>query len=397
MRNHFDMPPGSRPSFAAGEGPSIAFLSFRRQLPPGCGRRAEMLNPCKSTRVGVFLNHPIIARPRASPLFCPMPFLQSLPSRQHSRALPLVLGLVLMLAPTTRTDAQEKAWNVRNHLKLEDIIVQSHRGAGVLAEEGTLEAFELGWKLGTYPEADLRATSDGVIVTFHDNTFARVVKDASPELKKKGVQDLTYAELALLDVGAWKGEAFRGRRVLPMATVFEIMRADRRKKIYMDVKKIEFKPLAAEVRRQDVAPQIVLASPNPDQLREWKTLVPESETLLWMHGNEAKLAEELTALRATKFKGVTQVQIHVYPKETTQGWAPPADATPPGDPFRLRSAFLRETGDDLRAHRVLFQVFPWTDDPKVIPALLDLGVMSFATDHPDTVMREIRAYYGEAK
>ena len=65
----------------------------------------------------------------------------------------------------------------KSSLPLDQIIVQSHRGAGVLAEEGTLEAFELGWKLGTWPEADLRATRDGVIVSFHDTTFARVLKD----------------------------------------------------------------------------------------------------------------------------------------------------------------------------------------------------------------------------
>src|SRR6187455_3303239 len=106
------------------------------------------------------------------------------------------------------TAPQKSAWNLRDHVPLEKVIVQSHRGAGVLAEEGTIEAFELGWKLGTYPESDLRATKDGVIVSFHDENFARVVKDASPELKKKGVKDLTYAEVAQLDVGSWKGEQF---------------------------------------------------------------------------------------------------------------------------------------------------------------------------------------------
>jgi len=121
------------------------------------------------------------------------------------------------------------AWNIRAHLPLEQIVVQSHRGAGVLAEEGTLEAFELGWKLGTWPEADLRATRDGVIVSFHDTTFARVLKDPPGDLQKKGVEDLTYAEVAQLDVGERKGEAFKGRRVLAMAQVFEIMRGDRRK------------------------------------------------------------------------------------------------------------------------------------------------------------------------
>lgn len=292
--------------------------------------------------------------------------------------------------------AAQTSWNVTDHVKLEDVVVQSHRGAGVLAEEGTLEAFELGWKLGTLPEADLRATSDGVIVTFHDATFARVVKDASPELKKKGVQDVTYAELAQMDVGAWKGEAFRGRRVLPMAQIFQIMRGDRQKRIYMDVKKVDFRRLAEEVRKHGVERQAILASPSPAQLREWKALVPEADTLLWMHGNEAKLAKELAELQAVKFAGVTQVQIHVYPKVTKDKWAPPADESPPGDPFRLRSAFLRQTGDESRAQGVLFQVFPYTEDPKVIPALLDLGVMSFATDHPDVVMQELRAYYKAA-
>ena len=290
--------------------------------------------------------------------------------------------------------AQKSAWNVRDHIPLEKIVVQSHRGAGVLAEEGTLEAFELGWKLGTYPESDLRATKDGVIVTFHDENFARVVKDASPELKKKGVKDLTYAELLQLDVGAWKGAQFAGRRVLTMATVFEIMQAHPERHIYMDVKSIEFPKLAAEVKKFRVEKQIVLASPKVEQLRAWKALVPDSETLLWMHGNEAKLSKELDALRSTKFAGVTSLQIHVYPKETKDTWAPPTDESSADNPFRLPNAFLLKIGEDLRSHGVLFQTFPYTEDASVYAKLLDLGVMSFATDHPDIAMRELKAYYG---
>jgi glycerophosphoryl diester phosphodiesterase len=286
-----------------------------------------------------------------------------------------------------------KVWNIRDHIPLEKVIVQAHRGAGVLAEEGTIEAFELGWKLGTYPESDLRATKDGVIVTFHDNNFARVVKDASPELKKKGVEDLPYAEVAQLDVGSWKGEQFAGRRVLPMSTVFEIMREHPERHIYMDVKNVEFPRLAEEVKKYKVERQIVLASPKVEQLRQWKALVPESETLLWTHGNEAKLSKELAALRESNYAGVTQVQIHVYPKDSSDSWAPPADESSADNPFRLRNAFLVATGEDLRAHGVLFQTFPYTSDATVYAKLMDLGVMSFATDHPDTAMREIKAYY----
>ena len=97
--------------------------------------------------------------------------------------------------------------------------------------------------------------------------------------------------------------------------------------------------------------------------------------------------------RAAKFAGITQLQIHVYPKVTSDTWAPPTDQSGPENPFRLRNNFLRETGEEPRRHNVVFQVFPYTDDPSVYAKLLDLGVMSFATDYPDITMREIKAYY----
>lgn len=93
-------------------------------------------------------------------------------------------ALALLLLATFPA-AEPAAWNIRDHLPREDIVVQGHRGVGNLAEENTVEAFELAWKLGVIPEADLRITRDGVIVPFHDNNFARVVKDAPPELRKK--------------------------------------------------------------------------------------------------------------------------------------------------------------------------------------------------------------------
>src|SRR6188508_2882238 len=117
-------------------------------------------------------------------------------------------GVLMIMAISTTASAQAKKsdWTIKGHVPPEQFIIQSHRGAGELAEENTPEAFELGWKLGTIPESDVRTTKDGVIVAFHDANFGRVVKDASEELKKKGVKDLTYGELQKLDVGSWKGE-----------------------------------------------------------------------------------------------------------------------------------------------------------------------------------------------
>lgn len=300
--------------------------------------------------------------------------------------------------------AADSEWSLPEHVPFSQVIVQSHRGAGVLAEENTVHAFELGWSLGTYPESDLRTTSDGVIVTFHDDNFRRVVKGVTPELAAKGVKDLTYAELMKLDVGAWKGDEFVGRRVSKLSDAFAVMTGHPERHLYLDIKNVDFAQLAREVRAAHVEKQIVLASPKPEQIVAWKKLVPESDTLLWMRGGDKVLAAKFAALRQSNFSGITQIQLHVFPNRTLDeameiagttaeklGISPAAKA---GDePFTPSRQFLAEVGRELRAHHILFQVLPYTDDAGVYAPLLDLGVMSFATDHPDITLREIKAYY----
>jgi len=74
-------------------------------------------------------------------------------------------------------------WNIRDHIPVDQVIVQSHRGAGNLMAENSVEAFDLAWNLGTLPEADLRTTRDGVIVAFHDNDFKRILPNAGIEVR----------------------------------------------------------------------------------------------------------------------------------------------------------------------------------------------------------------------
>ncbi|WP_158277488.1 glycerophosphodiester phosphodiesterase family protein [Opitutus sp. ER46] len=308
----------------------------------------------------------------------------------------LALAAAVLSLPVVNFAAPAgKPYNVTDHIPFEQIVVQGHRGVGELAEENTIEAFEMAWGMGIYPESDLRMTKDGVIVPFHDNDFRRVVKDAPPELARKGVKDLTFAELSELDVGSWKGEQYKGRRVIPMSAVFERMRGRPERHLYMDVKKIDFAKLAAEIHKYGIEKQVILASRLPDELRQWKKLVPESGTLLWVHGTEKEIRRDFAAYRKTGFEGFTQVQIHVFPKVSDNNYATRVDESSSDNPFRLRNDFLREIGEELRQHGVIFQAFPYTTDPTAYGQLLDLGVMSFATDHPDVTMRELKAYYAK--
>jgi glycerophosphoryl diester phosphodiesterase len=303
-----------------------------------------------------------------------------------------ILAALLIFAPAVGGQTPTKSdWTVRGHLPEEQFVIQSHRGAGELAPENTLEAFQLGWKLGTYPECDVRTTKDGHIVTFHDDNFSRVVKNIPDDMKKKGVADVTWDELSKMDVGAWRGEQFQGKRVVTIGEVFEQMTGRLDRHLYMDIKNVDFDQLAAEVKKHKVESQVVMASTKYDQIRQWKKLVPQSDTLHWMGGTEAALRKRIAELRKTNFADITQLQIHVHLKKN-------ADLSAK-EPFTPSTAFLREVGDELRAHHIVYQVLPYGGtEAKVYWRLLDLGVMSFATDRPDVTREAVHRYYsGDTK
>jgi len=315
-------------------------------------------------------------------------------SVEMNRTLLFTALVVLQLAGANPGQCQpsgvthEKRWTICGHMPPEQFVIQSHRGAGELAPENTLEAFELGWKLGTVPEADIRTTRDGVIVAFHDATFKRVVKGISAEMKNQGVADVNFAELSKLDVGSWKGDEFTGRRVSRMTEVFAVMRDRPERRLYLDIKNVDLAKLAAEVQENGVGRQVILASTVHDIIREWKRLVPDGQTLHWMGGSEAQLQARLETLRGSGFDGITQLQVHVRLNTNSAS----------AEPFNLSRAFLRSTGDELRRRGILYQSLPWgAAEPKVYWQLLDLGVMSFATDHPEVTLKAVRDYCARAK
>jgi glycerophosphoryl diester phosphodiesterase len=294
----------------------------------------------------------------------------------------------LLHAEDAPSKTNKSNWNVVDHVPVGSIVVQSHRGAGVLAEENTISAFELGWKMGTVPESDLRTTSDGIIVAFHDDNFKRVVKGASLELQKKGVKDLTFEELSKLDVGSWKGDNFTGRHVSKITEVLDIMKGRPERHLYMDIKNVDLKQLAREVLTRGIGKQVTLASPKHEIIREWKRLVPESDTLLWMGGDEKAMQENLANIRKNNFEGITQLQAHIHLNKEKGS----------SEPFVPSTQFIINLGEELRSHQILFQTLPWgISDPDVYSKLMDLGVASFATDHPDVTMQAIKNHYEKKK
>ena len=92
----------------------------------------------------------------------------------------------------------------------------AHRGASGYAPENTRAAFDLAIDLGaTAIETDVRVTTDGELVLFHDATVDRTSDATGP------VDDFSLAELRALDLGGWFGPAFRGERIVTLDEVLD--------------------------------------------------------------------------------------------------------------------------------------------------------------------------------
>ncbi|WP_159499903.1 glycerophosphodiester phosphodiesterase family protein [Microbacterium sp. 18062] len=90
----------------------------------------------------------------------------------------------------------------------EQAFVASHRGGAVDAPENTLPAVAAAFDAGfAYVEVDVALSRDRVPVLLHDPTVDRTTDGTG------AVADLTWAELARLDAGAWFSSSHAGTRI----------------------------------------------------------------------------------------------------------------------------------------------------------------------------------------
>ena len=87
----------------------------------------------------------------------------------------------------------------------------AHRGYSAEAPENTAPAFILAKKKGfNYVETDIQVTADGKYVCVHDELCGKYTGG----VLQNAVSTYTLAELQAQDWGAWKGEKWRGTKIL---------------------------------------------------------------------------------------------------------------------------------------------------------------------------------------
>jgi glycerophosphoryl diester phosphodiesterase len=165
-------------------------------------------------------------------------------------------------------------------------LVFAHRGLSSIAPENTPAAFALARDMGIPGiELDVHLSADGGLPVIHDHSTSRVAGKALE------VERSSMKELAALDVGSWKGEKWKGERILALRELFEEFGDS----FYFD---IELKnrvssdyglegAVAACLRdafssKGELAGRILVSSFNPASLARFKYLAPAIPTaIIW--------------------------------------------------------------------------------------------------------------------
>ena len=120
-------------------------------------------------------------------------------------------------------------------------LIIGHRGASAVAPENTMAAFREAIAVGADGvEFDVRLTRDGVPVVIHDRDLRR-----TGGLSQR-VADLTWAEIAKVDVGSWFSESFGNETVPSLTELFSLFQSND-STLYLEMKcdsVAEYAPLA---------------------------------------------------------------------------------------------------------------------------------------------------------
>ena len=120
-------------------------------------------------------------------------------------------------------------------------LIIGHRGASAVAPENTMAAFREAIAVGADGiEFDVRLTRDGVPVVIHDSSLRR-----TGGLSQR-IADVTWAELAKVDVGSWFSRSFANESVPSLENLFTFFRSNN-STLYLEMKcdsADEYAPLA---------------------------------------------------------------------------------------------------------------------------------------------------------
>jgi glycerophosphoryl diester phosphodiesterase len=231
----------------------------------------------------------------------------------------------------------------------------AHRGGAAVGDENSMAAFGRAIDAGyRYIETDVHATSDGVPVTFHDDSLDRMLGRTGT------IEDLSWADLVSIRDG--------GAAVVPaLADVLDTWPDCR---LNVDLKAdSSVEPTIEVILKLKARDRVLLASFSDKRIR-WARRVcgPRQATSMGQR--------EVAALRLASLHG-----------RGLAGFVPSVAAVQV--PVRYAGVRVVDARFVRHAHRLGMQVHVWTiDEPAEMQELLDLGVDGIMTDRIE-VLRDV--------
>ncbi|HOJ11662.1 MAG TPA: glycerophosphodiester phosphodiesterase family protein [Clostridiales bacterium] len=305
---------------------------------------------------------------------------------------------------------------------------QAHQSTSTVMPENTMAAFMYAWELGGIPEADIRTTSDGVIICMHDSTPARTT-DAPDSQRSLPVSSFTLEQVKKWDAGIKTGELYRGEMVPALKEAFEVMKQKKDRLLYLDLKEVDLGSLGKLINEYGVNNQIIFTHYNEDNCRQMYKTVEDIKTMLWIGGTPDKIKGKFNKVLSENFYGLNQIQIHLYSrkdnkKDNKKDSNKDSNEDNNNDsnkginkvnndkvigidydnknsnmaltceewPYEIDKAFLEYAYDKTLTAGLDLEVLPFEFDDSSIHTILNIGIRWFAVDFPERFISSVKKW-----
>jgi len=155
-------------------------------------------------------------------------------------------------------------------------LVTAHRGSSFKAPENSLSAIRAAFEDGAdIIEIDIQMTSDGILVLNHDRSLTKVAGVG------ERVHNLTFEEIAILDIGSRFSRQFSGEKIPTLAEVITYMiEIPSSVKLNVELKDYGFSPGISEatvqlIKEMDFSNRVMITSTSSERLSTVRELAPD--------------------------------------------------------------------------------------------------------------------------
>ena len=298
--------------------------------------------------------------------------------RRRLRVIAVVLGVIAAVGLGTEIEVHSATTKpvvaataaLANPFRTGHTLVIPHGGGDALFPEDTMLAYEHSTAMGGQViDIDVRVSSDGVLIAFHDLTLQRTTNGTGR------VDQIPYAELAKLDAGynftLTGRHPYRGKNV-HIPTLESILKKFPHMLVTLDVKAERAslaKPLCELITRLGRINDVYIGTDSTVQVEGFRAMCPAIRT----SGTDADRKAMRAAREARDTSFVTKQRISQPEYRASDGT------------IRITPAYLAF------AHSKGIAVLTWTvDNPKDMATLIAMGVDGIYTGRPDVLAKVVK-------